>query len=40
MGRLFSWEAMRTVADEAFAGFILSLTIVALGGVLAVACRA
>ena len=41
MSRLLSWEAMRTVAQDAFAGLILSLTIVCVvGGALAVACRA
>ena len=41
MSRLFSWEAMRIVAQDAFAGLILSLTIVCVvGGALAIACRA
>jgi hypothetical protein len=41
MSRLFSWDAMRTVAQDAFAGLILSITIVCVvGGTLAIACRA
>jgi hypothetical protein len=41
MSRLFSWEALRTVAQDAFAGLILSSTIVCVvGGALAIACGA
>jgi hypothetical protein len=38
MSTPFSWEALRAVAEDAFAGLILSITIVAVvGGALALA---
>ena len=41
MSRLFSWETVRSVALDVFAGLILSSTIVCvLGGTLAIACGA
>jgi hypothetical protein len=38
MNTLFSWEALRAVAEDAFAGLILAITIAAvIGGALALA---